>query len=112
MPLRPHTVTVTRIDTTGNVIGSDGTITQGTPSTFTIQCNAQPDSKVQMDDLPELRGFKEVYRVYSDVELFTADEQLKREADKVLLKGKQYEIRTCQHWNESLIPHYQSYAAR
>jgi hypothetical protein len=97
---------------TQNTIGADGTISLGTPTTLTVQASVQPADRVQLETLPQLRDFKQVYTLFSSSELFTADAVSKTEADKVSIYGKEFEVITVEPWLNNVRSHYKIMVGR
>ena len=65
------TYTVTRV-AAGDYV--DGKWVEGATSTFTIQASLQPAKPKEMEMLPEGRRNQETYKLYSDTQLRTVEE--------------------------------------
>jgi hypothetical protein len=86
---------------------STGTFTKGryTPAgsetTFTVEnASVQPLAGKELLQLAEGFRTKEVKKVYSPVELRTADAEAGHEADRVVYKGETYEVHDAVDWDE------------
>ena len=95
-----------------NTIGTDGTIETGVPTTLTIKASVQPADRIQLEALPQLRDFKQVFTLFSNSELFTADAVAKTEADKVSIYGKEFEVITVEPWQNDVRSHFKIMVGR
>ena len=103
-------LTVTR--TSANTIDSAGKIVEGTTSQLTVYASIQPADRIQMESLPHLRDYKQLFVLYSDSELYTADAENKTEADKVSIQNKDYEVVTVEPWQNGVRSHYKMIVGR
>lgn len=108
--MRRKTLSVSR--PTQNFISDSGEIIMGTPVDLEITASVQPADRVQLEALPQLRNYKQVFTLFSSSELFTADAKAKTEADKVLIYGKEFEVITCEPWQNGLRSHYKMMVGR
>jgi len=108
--MRRKTLTVTRLEQA--TIDNRGNIVVGNPTTFEINASVQPADKVQMEATPKLRDFRQVYILFSNSELLTADAVDKTEADRISIYGKDFEVITCEVWQNKLRSHYKIMVAR
>lgn len=108
--MKRKTLTVTR--PAQNSIDNAGKVVLGTPTTLEIKASVQPADRVQMEAMPHLRDYKQLYVLYSNSELFTSDAESKTEADRVEIYGKSYEIVTVEPWQNGIRSHYKMLAGR
>ena len=97
---------------TQNSVGDDGRIIDGTPTTLQIYASVQPADRIQMEAVPHLRDYKQLFILYSNSELFTSDAESKTEADKVSIQGKFYEVVTVEPWLNNVRSHYKIIVGR
>lgn len=92
-----------------------GRYTRGTQSSINIDAVAMPINGKERLLLPEGERNREIIKIYSESEFFTADELNNKSADIVTWKGKEYEIINVSDWNNSNFPdlsHYRCLAAK
>ncbi len=106
--LRKFVIPVSRFGAPVNV---DGIVETTVSETFNIRASVQPLNNGQATQyLVDLRDAREVYRVYTDAELLPADEQ--QQADKMTVFGREFEVRSCENWQNGIKPHYKAIIAR
>lgn len=108
--LNRQTVTVKRY-ATGSYVNGD--YVDGSISTITMPGSIQPDSADFTQEIKDLalegRDIKGAIKVFTNSELFTADNSPNRKADRVVYNGSEYEIRSVGAWKQGLIlRHYKS----
>ena len=107
--MKRQTLNVSR--PTQNSIDTTGKVILGTPEALTIQASVQPADRVQMEALPQLRDYKQMFKLFSDSELFTAEPSL-READIVTIYGREFETVTVEPWQNGVRSHYKILVGR
>ena len=108
--MKRKTLTVTR--TAQNTIDNAGNVITGVSSTFEIKASVQPADRIQMEALPQLRDFKQIFTLFSNSELFTADAENQTESDIVSIYGKDYEVVTVEPWQNGIRSHYKMLVGR
>lgn len=88
-----------------NTVDDSGIITVGTPTSITFSASVQPLDKIQLQQNPYLRDFKQVYVLYSNTELLVAKAGV-CESDKVVINGVTCEVLTSESWQNSIRSHY------
>lgn len=104
MGLRNITATVKRLSGTTiwtKGIPSDAALLPDIP----IKCSVQPLNPREMEMQPEGRRNKEVFKLFTSVELFTVED---RNPDKIVVFGDTYEVVSVERWKNSIIPHYKA----
>jgi hypothetical protein len=100
-------ITVIRETKSGSYVR--GIWTPGKASEFEIQATVEPLDGQDLLLIPEGERTKEMIRIYSELELKTADEACARKADVVRYQGKLYEVHKVKTWTQ-LIPHFETIA--
>jgi hypothetical protein len=103
-----QTVTGTRYAT--NTMDK-GKVVPGTSSQISFRASVQPIPADEMKTLPEGLREKEAYRLYTETELFTVREAGKKNADRVSLFGKTFQIISVANWRNGVISHYKAVAS-
>lgn len=88
----------------------DGTWVEGDPGTLLIKMSVQPLRLDEMDALPEGRRSSRAVKIYSDAELYPAEQAASQNADIITWLGKTWEIVGCDPYQMGVIPHYKSLA--
>lgn len=99
------TLTVTRLDA-GSFV--NGLWVEGSPSTFDIQCSVQPLTPDEMELVPEGRRDGEVFNLFTGTRLLPANPPDSKNADKVSIDGRDYEVLSCARWQNRILPHYKA----
>ena len=89
----------------------DGVVTAPEDTTFVFKASVQPlkeGEKIAFQE--DLREAREFYRVYTTTEVFTADSN--RQADKVTVFGRDFEVVSVEIWQNKIRPHYKAIIAR
>ena len=107
--MRRQTLEVTR--PTQSSIAPNGEVILGTPTTITIKASVQPADRIQMEAVPQLRDYEQMFKLFSNTELFTAEASL-HEADIVSIYGKDYEVVTVEPWLNGIRNHYKIMVGR
>lgn len=81
----------------------------GQTSQIEILATVEPLDGNEIMLMPEGERTKEMIRIYSQQELFTADEQRSRKADIVCYEGRLFEVHKVKRWTQ-MIPHFASIA--
>ena len=101
---KTYTLTVTR-KTPGSYI--DGRWIGGSDSTFEIETTWQPANGRDLEILEEGKRQSVVFKIFPEIELYTADSKTKRESDIVTgIDGYDYEVVMVAPYQNSLISHY------
>ena len=95
-----------------NSVDETGTVVVAEDSVFTIKASVQPADRIQLESNEELRDYKQVFELFHKIELYTADAELSKQADKVSIYGKDFEVVTCEPWTNGIRSHYKSLVAR
>lgn len=90
----------------------DGRWVEGVPSEFSILASVQPANGEDLQALPEGRRKDAVYKLYTDTVLLSASPEAKRNPDRVVLFGEEFEVRNCQPWQNNVIPHFKVIVSR
>ena len=53
---------------------------------------------------------KDAIRIYTETELFAANDQTKTKADRIDYRGRTYEVRKVEPWTPTDIPHFKAIA--
>lgn len=85
-----------------------GILERGDSDEFEFTASVQPVSGNEKVSLPEGVREREMYRLYTDYALKTADETAKTTADRVTLFGKLFEVISVEIWQNKVIPHYKA----
>lgn len=105
---RVYTISGTRY---GIGTWTKGKYTPGTSSSIQFTASVQPLSGREKLTLPEGVREKVEYKLYTDFQLLTVDEKTSKNADRVVLFGKTYEIVKVEIWQNKVIPHYKALAS-
>lgn len=106
---RPHTV---KRRLQGQYL--NGKWQEGAEQTITIQASVQPLNEQEVQSLPEGRRSGKAYKVFTDTELYEADQetagQAARNADIIVIGGKDFEIVRVLPHLAGVLSHYKCYA--
>ncbi len=86
----------------------EGKWVEGRPVTIRTEMSVQPATSKETQALEQGRRDRESFIVFSSVELFPADVTTKRNCDRVLLFGNEFEVVTCGKFQSGIIDHYKS----
>jgi len=86
----------------------NGVWTQGTPTSVSIRASVQPTSPHDLQRLPEGRRTGRTYTLFSNEQLFPAQQGTATNSDQVTLYGLTFEVISCEQWQNDVIPHYKS----
>jgi hypothetical protein len=86
--------------------------TEAEDETFVIKASKQPTSGSDMKLLPENRREEEIFKLYTDTELFGAEKGSGGNADIVEISGKDYEVIKVFPWDNGVINHYKVFVAK
>lgn len=100
------TLTVRRRDAATTYV--DGIAQAGSTSNVSISASVQPLKPNEMELLPEGRRDSEAFRLYTETQLFPANDSTNKNADIVEYNGKDYEVLSCAEWQNKVIPHYKA----
>jgi hypothetical protein len=82
---------------------SNGNYSAGTPTSVSALASIQPLNGREILNLPSLQHAKEVYKLYTSTELFTAIEgSSPHKADLVSFQGKVFEVQKVEKWEYDL----------
>jgi hypothetical protein len=96
---------------TQSSISSDGTVVIGDSTEVSFKASIQPADKKQLESYPFLRDYKQLYTLYSNTELRTAQAKVS-ECDRVEIYGKMFDVVTCEHWQNTIRSHYKIIVGR
>jgi len=85
-----------------------GQYSPGAETELIIQASVQPLAGRELDLLPEGRKELESYKIYTTIELKTADQSEQTQADELTLFGKSFEVIKVENWQNAVIPHYKA----
>jgi hypothetical protein len=103
-----QTVTVYRRDPNAEQYGKKVQGAEQAP--FTIYASVQPTTGEDLQVLPEGSMENEVYKLYTDTELFTREDL--QDADQVELFGKRFKVINIERWQNQVISHYKILVSR
>ncbi len=83
----------------------------GQPTELTVKASVQPASTEELETLPEARRTQGVYKLYSSTRFQSVQENANN-PDIVVIDNDDYEVMSCQPWQNNLINHYKALAAR
>jgi len=107
--MKRQQLTVTR--NTQASVAPNGDVVLGTPTTLTILASVQPADRKQLESFRFLRDYKQLYTLYSSTELNIAQAG-KTEADFVSIYGRDFEVITCESWQNGIRSHYKMIVGR
>lgn len=91
----------------------NGVFVEGSESTITISASVQPVSGQDMVAVPEGRRASDMVKLYTDSDLFCqGDAGSGQSPDRLVWRGKEYEIYTKDVCQMSVINHYKYYAVK
>jgi hypothetical protein len=91
----------------------DGDWVEGGITVVTAKCNVQPLKPSELMLLPESERTREWLKVYSDVELRTAQEGIGGwEADEFVWQGYTYKVMKDYNFAMGVLDHWKAWAAR
>ena len=90
----------------------NGNYVPGAITEINISAVIIPLSGKDLLNLPEAQRTKEARRVYTDIQLFTADEVDSKKADRFLHDGIYFEIQRVEKWTNTDLPHYKCIAVK
>ncbi len=91
-------VTVRRTD--AGIVNAIGIYVPGADSTLTINACVQPANGRDIERLPEGMRTKDMYRIYSDALLYSAESPSGRPADVVEYKGDDLRVVRVERWGD------------
>ena len=94
-----------------NSISDSGEVIIGTPIDVTFTASVQPADRTQLESYPFLRDFKQLYTLYSSTELKTAKAGVS-ECDRVTIYGVDFDVMTCEKWQNGIRSHYKMIVGR
>jgi len=112
MSLFRNTKLVKRSFTSGERV--KGSWVEGTAVDTTFEGTAQPASGKAMELLPEGKRSTEAIQVFAPIEIeFTpADDREQRSGDRIIWKGREYEVQVARQYDCGIIPHWELVAVR
>jgi hypothetical protein len=78
----------------------------GGESNFVIRANVQPTPAEVMETLPEGYRDKDAFTLYTNTELFTAEDN-QSNPDIILLYGKRFFVAKKEIWQNTILSHYE-----
>lgn len=99
------TITVKR-KPPGNYI--NGIWQDGELQDLTIQASIQPTSPNDLENLAEGRFMNNTYKLYSSEPFQSADDNANLQPDMIILPEGNFEVVSCQYWQNSIISHYKT----
>jgi len=102
MGLRNFTLTVNRYGYTTNICGIVNT---SVIDTFTIRASVQPLNGNDVVNNPALRSNSEAFYLYTSKELLPSIEG-SNNSDKVVIYNEEYEVMSCERWQNKIRSHY------
>lgn len=91
-------------------INADGKFVPQEEYTVVVQASVQPMKSDEMRALPEGRRGCRAVKVYSDKELYMADQMTGRQADTFMWLGVKFEVVASDLYMADVISHYRAYA--
>lgn len=92
---------------------TNGVYVEGAESTITIQASVQPVSGQDLVAIPEGRRASDMVKIYTDSDLFgQGDAGTGQSPDRLVYRGKEYEIYTKDVNQSDVIPHYKMFAVK
>jgi hypothetical protein len=76
----------------------NGIYVPGAETSSTIIASVQPMSSMEMENYPELQRSSEVLKLYCAEELQVAKESTGAVADKIVMRGKTYQVQRVEPW--------------
>lgn len=92
------------------VLQSNGRFMPPEQQEITIMASVQPLKATEMDALPEGRRGCRAVKIYSNQELFMAEQKTGQQADRCYWLGRTYEVVGCDAFQSHVINHYRAYA--
>ena len=90
-----------------------GVYVEGVESTITIQASVQPMSGTDIVSIPEGRRASDMVKVYTDSDLFgQGDAGTGQSPDRLVYRGKEYEISSKDPNQNDVINHFKYYAIK
>jgi hypothetical protein len=89
----------------------DGTVTTGNETLIDFRASIQPFDKKQLESYPFLRDYKQLYTLFSDTELLVSKAGIS-ECDTVQIYGTNFDVLTCEFWQNAIRPHYKIIVGR
>jgi len=77
-----------------------------------IQASVQPLRAFEYKNYPDLQRTSSAVKVFTDIELLTANDKVKKKADRFTWGGYQYEVIGVEDWTNTDLPHYKSLAIK
>lgn len=100
-------ITIKRYDTGAY---NNGVYVPGAITEFTVNAVVMPLTGKELLNLPEAQRTKRALRVYTDIQLVTADDVNNKKADRFDHQEREYEIQKNEDWTRTDIEHYKSIA--
>lgn len=91
-------------------LGADGIFRDAPVVELHVMASVQPLKATEMQALPEGRRGARAVKVYSDTELYMAEQMTGQQADRFVWLGRMYEVIGCDAYQCEVISHYKSLA--
>lgn len=91
-------------------LGKDGIFRDAPVTELTVMASVQPLKATEMQALPEGRRGARAVKVYSDTELYMAEQMSGQQADRFVWLGRMFEVVGVDAYQCEVISHYKSYA--
>lgn len=108
MSLRTWILTVRRYEA-GEYVS--GVWQEGPSTTFDVRASVQPASPEEMELVPEGRRQHASFSVFTDQYLRPAQTG-RSNADIVTINSEEYEVLSCETWQNKILPHYKAIVSR
>lgn len=102
-------ITVMRYDGKPELL-ADGTYLYPDATELEVYASVQALKANEMYALPEGRRQGRAVKIYTDVELYTADQHTGTQADRFIWRGRTFEIVASDIFQSDVINHYRAYA--
>ena len=77
-----------------------------------VICSIQPIKGRELMNLPEAQRTKEGVKLYTNIELFTADDVNNKKADRFEYNNQEWEIQKVERWVNTDIEYFKSLAVK
>lgn len=89
----------------GGHYGEDGIFVPATPTIFSISASVQTLQEYELEQLPEGRRVNKTYKVYTNTQLYTAEDPVDN-PDALIINGIECEIIAVYPYLKIIAPHW------